>query len=379
MEVYSSNLISSIISTDRAEDIFGDTERIRPPEHILKGIHDVPGIEKTYSRLKQEVSAEALYEEDPREAEEQALSALSELHDSALRRIPLNLYGFKSPRPVPNRAKSFAVGDRRYFVGSKLLSTEADSTFGGWLEFEGQTIGEVLITIANSDRGNERLENEKKILDILHDVHTPHWMHLPLILNRFTMKDKVGLVSRRLDAFSLTEVREHPQHRDGVDQKDVVWMLDRFLGALVATHASDIVHRNLAPENLFIQWQTHNGIISGWKDAVVIDNRRILGGSELECSPYIAPEVLRGSRPGPWSDLYSLGKSMIWLLGGDPEANAIPVEVKEPLRNFLLSLVEESPGKRPLSSLAAYEELISIKEKPLKFRHFDMSGSESKL
>ena len=66
---------------------------------------------------------------------------------------------------------------------------------------------------------------------------------------------------------------------------------------------------------------------------------------------------------------------MIWTLGGDPATNSLPASVEEPLRLFLLSLVEENYLVRPADAWSLYEQQCQIKDSlwPRKFLHFDMA------
>jgi hypothetical protein len=92
-------------------------------------------------------------------------------------------------------------------------------------------------------------------------------------------------------------------------------------------------------------------------------------------SPFCAPEVIAAGEIGPWSDIYALGKTMIWLIGGDPVSNSIPTQVEPEFANFLLRMVHEDHYQRSTDCWELYEEQCRIKDAlwPRKFLHFDVS------
>ena len=65
-------------------------------------------------------------------------------------------------------------------------------------------------------------------------------------------------------------------------------------------------------------------------------------------TPYFAsPESLTDRPLLPESDLYSLGLTMIYALGGDPQSRRVPKDVPKGVRDFISDLIVYDVHKRP--------------------------------
>ena len=83
---------------------------------------------------------------------------------------------------------------------------------------------------------------------------------------------------------------------------------------LQAAHAHDVVHRDIKPGNLML---TSGGIVKLLDFGLATSsNAAASAGIVPGTIPYMSPEQLRGERPGPQSDLWSLGVVMYEMLAG---------------------------------------------------------------
>ena len=90
------------------------------------------------------------------------------------------------------------------------------------------------------------------------------------------------------------------------------------LGALEAAHEVGIVHRDVKPGNVMVRDSgratlTDFGIATSTNDATITGTGLLLGSPS-----YIAPERAKGHRPGPESDLWSLGATLYTAVEGRP-------------------------------------------------------------
>ncbi len=355
------------------EDLFGAESTVLPPRQLAEFLG------KEYRPLKALTDPSKYTLPEDFEAAREAYEKLGRLYEEAKRRIACHLYGLDGRGKLrPSSAtKSFVVGTRRYFVGSKITTTPHSTWYRGFLEDNGRILGETEIKLANTPSDNSFIANEVRILDILHERDVPQWKHLPLVLDRFQAGDRAGCVFRKIPGISISDARKVPAHERGVDQRHMVWMLDRVLSGIGYAHRQGVVHGNLTPDNVILQSLTHNAYLIGWEGAVhrpAVSRAKIGIFSDI----YTAPEVRERGQIGPWSDIYSVGKIMIWVLGGDPERNEIPQGVKTPLADFLLTLVKEDHQKRPDDAWVLYEEQKRIKDSlwKRKFLHFDAGTVE---
>ncbi|MFE6485427.1 serine/threonine-protein kinase [Streptomyces sp. NPDC057757] len=135
------------------------------------------------------------------------------------------------------------------------------------------------------------------------------------------------------------------------------------LGALEAAHAAGILHRDVKPDNVLLGRHgrvvlTDFGIAQIEGETSLTDTGGFVGSPE-----YIAPERVLGQRPGPASDLWSLGvvlyaategvspfrrsntpATLQSVLNSTPAA---PASASGPLAETINGLLDKEPSRRP--------------------------------
>jgi len=135
---------------------------------------------------------------------------------------------------------------------------------------------------------------------------------------------------------------------------DVVRIGRQAAAGLAAAHAAGIVHRDIKPSNLLVG---DNGIkVADFGIAALSDEMR---ATRAGTDRYTAPEVLAGAPATPASDVYSLGKTLLELAGGDehqlravgdPAATRTdtgPPAGTTALRGLLANMLAAEPAGRP--------------------------------
>ncbi|QOV36176.1 serine/threonine protein kinase [Streptomyces ferrugineus] len=137
----------------------------------------------------------------------------------------------------------------------------------------------------------------------------------------------------------------------------------QVLGALEAAHAAGILHRDVKPDNVLLGRHdrvvlTDFGIAQIEGETNLTDTGGFVGSPE-----YIAPERVLGQRPGPASDLWSLGVVLYAATEGVSPfrrsntpatlqsvlnaAPAPPAAAQGPLAEAINGLLHKDPARRP--------------------------------
>lgn len=162
-------------------------------------------------------------------------------------------------------------------------------------------------------------------------------------------------------SFVMGDNLAHIVEKDGaVADEHVCWILQRLLRVLGYMHYHGVVHCDIKPENTLMQLKEHNVVLVDF--GLVADRptarTRPKGGTEH----YLPPEFSNGTAPRPESDLYSLGKVGVFLLGGHVGTGSVPGDVDARLRSFLLPLIRQDPAARPNNAMALHDELIALRQ-----------------
>jgi serine/threonine-protein kinase len=172
-------------------------------------------------------------------------------------------------------------------------------------------------------------------------------------------------------------LREHGR----LDTERAVEILASVSGAVARAHDAGIVHGDLKPANVFVDG--HGPKVGDFGVARVLDEET--GSTTLAATPaFAAPEVLRGAKPTPVSDVYSLGCLAFEMLTGHPpyeggnawevatkhlEAPVPSVRVSRPdvpvtLDEAIRQAMRKDPRRRPRSP-RAFAEMLGTTERTM--------------
>ncbi len=129
----------------------------------------------------------------------------------------------------------------------------------------------------------------------------------------------------------------HPEH--------VCWMSQRLLNALHYLHHHGAVHCDVKPNNIIIKPEEHNAVLVDYGFSTIKPGR--FTKPKGYTMVFAAPELLAERPPLPETDLYSLGATMIYALGGNPEAKTYPKSTPREISDFFDQFVRYDPRSRP--------------------------------
>lgn len=154
-------------------------------------------------------------------------------------------------------------------------------------------------------------------------------------------------------------------------------ILTQILEGLAAAHEARVIHRDIKPENIMITRQGQIKITDFGLAKATSQETLSATGMLLGTASYLAPEMIEDNISSPQSDLYSLG-IVGWemLTGHTPFSSANPVTVvfkhvhddvptlesvdpriPHPVSEFIASLVERDPRRRPENGFEALRQI----------------------
>ena len=141
------------------------------------------------------------------------------------------------------------------------------------------------------------------------------------------------------------ELQKTIEKHESLEAETVCWVTQRLLNALYYLHHFGVIHGDVKPGNIIIQPDAHNVVLVdyGLSNFKPKSDSKAIGYTAI----FAAPEVLDGMPPIPESDIYSLGLSMLYALGGDPIAKTVPSHIPKKLQDYFSEMILYDPKARP--------------------------------
>jgi serine/threonine protein kinase len=160
------------------------------------------------------------------------------------------------------------------------------------------------------------------------------------------------------------------RYRGGLPTKHVAWMLERLFSVVGYLHFNLVVHGNLKPEHIIINKDNHNVSLCGFSMCIKEANKPT-AKYQIQNEFYTAPEVELTATVSPVSDIFSIGKIAIELLGGNIENDVLPNTVEKDMKKFVLKLVDRDLRSRPRDAWQLWDELIQLRRDMFGAKRFE--------
>ncbi len=135
--------------------------------------------------------------------------------------------------------------------------------------------------------------------------------------------------------------------------------------ALAFAHAHGVVHRDVKPENVFLDADTDRALLSdfGIAHSAEFDSRLTMTGAAIGTPAYMAPEQIDGAPANARSDLYSLGLVTWEMLTGERpwEGEALYNVIFKQKHEELPAIDALRPGEVPLRLQYITERMLQKK------------------
>lgn len=295
-----------------------------------------------------------------------AFARLSELHRLAMKQIGDHRYGAPEPVKIQTKRRRYQLDPDPIFSGSTA------AYYSGYAEDTGAR--SVLVKVAREPSANLLLKNETRALlevlshkECVNGIGGTNAMYFPDHLEAFSIKSggkvrEAIAFARGPNLYSLQAVLErYPQ---GVDPKDMAWMMRRLLYALGVVANTGRVHGAILPEHVLIQPEQRGLVLIDWKHSVQI-------GEKITSIP-------QGSRARYPSEVHAkepvTAATDIWMaVACMRDLITAPIA---PLRAFIGGCLLEPARRRPQhpwALLAEFDELLERLWGRRTYRPFVMS------
>ena len=244
-----------------------------------------------------------------------------------------------------------------YHLTGTVARGDLATVYGGIHRSTGK---DIVLKLCDDPVDNDLVQTEVRVLSLLTSASSPQQKHLPVVLDQVqTGDDRLGTVFERLDGMDLCTLRERLP--EGVPERHLIWILRRTLSVLGLAHSQGILHGNIEPAHIVVRPRDHNVWLVDWCWAIIEPKRT---GQTFRCinEDYSPPEARERKPPLPSSDLYSLGKTMIYAAGGDPQEKTLPASMDPRIQRFLRFFAYESPLGRPQDAWDMYKQVDNLRK-----------------
>lgn len=224
----------------------------------------------------------------------------------------------------------------------ELLDKIAEGGFGETWKARHKTLGTLACVkyAINLDPDDEvmLIEEAKLMWDLRH-------YGIPAVRDLIKMPNgKLALVMSYVPGLTLAEYIER-HYPKGMDAEHVAWITERVLNIFKYLHHHGIVHGDMKPQNVIIEADKHTVVLVDYGLSRI---KPKAGSGAKGYTPYFcAPEQEEFKTPIPETDLYGLGMTMIFALGGDVAHINVPSDTPTEMCKLIKSLIRRDPMKRP--------------------------------
>jgi serine/threonine protein kinase len=268
---------------------------------------------------------------------------------------------------LEGNAQVTGLNGKTYGVIDVLSVDDFTVTFVGDYEDEENGVVPVRIKVAINSSDNGLVQNEAEILREIDHYGAPK------VLDTLYAEGRAGNVFPWIEnGIDFIALRERSKFIHGVPAKEAAWMMSRLLELLATIHHQGIIHGGLLPAGLTIVPQHREVKATSFLLALKDPGYDYI---KAATEHYSAPEVFEKLPARPAADIFSLGKCVVFILGGDPVTGQLPISVPEEFANLIHEMTLDDIAKRGSSAIELYDKLDALRIKlfgPKEFVPFEI-------
>lgn len=243
-----------------------------------------------------------------------------------------------------NRSKFERLAKKGATIGNyRIIEKIAEGGFGATYKAEHMILRQMVCLkqgfMSGADSEAILLDEARALWDMRHYA-------LPAMRDVIRHDDgSIILVMSYVEGPTLEEVIDKT---GPLDPENTAWIIQRLLNGLLYLHQQGTVHGDLKPKNVIVQPNKHLAVLVDFGLAAIRPTQKTAAKGFTEL--FSAPEMVEGKPPIPETDLYSLGKTMLYCLTGDYAGVAalnVPTTTPDPMCKLIKRLIVRDPLSRP--------------------------------
>lgn len=319
------------------------------PIHIFGNI-DESELNKKWRQFSKLVHPDSYIDTEYVGIAEQLFIKLHTMYEQAKKEFSAGIYDVFDTLILYDQAEplfELNLGTKTYKFYEHYCEGEVANIYKGT---NGKEVVYLKVAIDSSD--NELIDKEYEFLKKLNH------QSLPVTETNLKINDLSAFIMKEIEGVTAEELMEY--FPNGVPPEHAMWILERLLGVLGYLHSNYVVHGNIKPEHIIINLQTHNATLLGFSMSILEANKDD-SKYMIKNDKYSSPEINSNSKVLPNADIYSVGKIVIHLLGGDIKSNGMPLHISKNIRDFIRILVDPNPITRNNDAWGLWDDLIKLR------------------
>jgi serine/threonine-protein kinase len=202
----------------------------------------------------------------------------------------------------------------------------------------------------------------------------------PGIVALYTFGLEAGLAWLAMEPVPGADLSRYTAAARLLPEPVVLKICGRVAQALAYAHRQGVVHRDVKPANILVDWPSDAVKLADFGLARADDGVQTGTGIVPGSPAFMAPELLAGALPTPRSDLYALGATLYQLLTGQlphdgasmgellrhvaedpvPDPSSLRPELPPELAELVTRLLAKQAAERPVDADVIARQLASI-------------------
>lgn len=332
------------------KQIYEKLLQAKRPIDFFGRISTADELKKEYRNYAKKVHPDLFAESDKEYIANQAFKILNDLYELGISELAKGIYEIVDPVEIYKHTSplfEINIKGEEYKFYENVFEGEVGNIFKGTTSKD-----IVYLKVAIDPEDNDLIDTEYNVL-----TNVRH-QSLPYVEQKIRINDTNAILMREVKGITMTELME--QYKNGVPAEHVMWMLERLLSVVGFLHSNFVVHGNIKPENIIINKENHNVSLVGFSFCIP-DANTPDAKYKIVNDFYTAPEVNKTARVLPTSDIYSIGKIAIKLLGGDIVSGGMPISIDARVRAFIRKMVNISQSDRPNDAWKLWSEVAKLR------------------